>query len=121
MTLLLAAWLILAPTQGIDTALLSGNATWYDAPSEYDAAAGPALRVGDWRGSWVRVVSGDAEVLVRLTDWCACGDRDGRDTLLDLDDEAFARLAPLSAGVIEVEVHLGLAPDIEPPQTDTAP
>ena len=40
------------------TADLRGYATWYDAPSKQDAAAGPALRKAlgrDWRGSWVRV------------------------------------------------------------------
>jgi hypothetical protein len=89
-----------------------GLATWYDAPSLTDAAAGPALRRAlgrTWRGSWVRVThvgDGDARwVVVRLTDWCACGDRNGRPTVIDLDDRAFAELASLGAGVIKVTVE----------------
>lgn len=93
-----------------DTAIapLRGWATWYDAPSIRDAAAGPALRrwLGrDWRGSWVVVRRGDASVRVRLTDWCACGSRNGAPTLLDLDDRAFARLGRLSAGVLRVWIE----------------
>lgn len=99
---------------------LTGTATWYDAPSRTDAAAGPALRdlLGpDWRGSWVTVTSGSRSANVRLTDACACGDRNGQPTLLDLDDEAFAELAPLSRGVVRVTVErLG---DIALPETST--
>jgi hypothetical protein len=57
-----------------------------------------------WRGDRVRVCSGGQCVTVRLTDWCACGPRHGQPTLLDLDDDAFRRLAPLGAGVIDVRV-----------------
>lgn len=104
----------------LGTPLISGRATWYDAPSRTDAAAGPLLRFDGWRGSWVRVTSGDRSVTVKLTDWCACGDRNGQPTVIDLDDEAFARLAPLSDGVIDVEVEvLGDAPAL--PETSTAP
>jgi hypothetical protein len=42
---------------------------------------------------------------VRLEDWCACGDRHGVPTLLDLDSRTFARIAPLSRGVVKVEVR----------------
>jgi hypothetical protein len=63
------------------------------------AAAGPALRVGHWRG---RVVTVCAAVCIRVTlnDWCAC-----RGRLIDLSDEAFGRLAPLSRGLVRVEVR----------------
>lgn len=94
------------------SSMIQGSATWYDAPSSTDAAAGPALRVGNWRGSWVVVRHGSREVRVQLTDWCFCGG----DRLIDLDDVAFARLAPLSRGVIDVEVEAG-GPVL--PATDT--
>jgi rare lipoprotein A (peptidoglycan hydrolase) len=95
---------------GLLLALLAasgGYATWYDAPSKHDAAAGPLLRerLGDWRGRWVTVSSGGKNVTVRLTDWCACGSRHGSPTLIDLDDQAFRELAPLSRGVIRVTVE----------------
>lgn len=81
---------------------LSGYATYYTTgPDCLCAAAGPMLRVGDWRGSTVTVNG----LKVTLIDWCACGDRHDEPTLLDLSDEAFRPLAPLSRGVIWVEVH----------------
>jgi hypothetical protein len=110
-----------------------GYATWYDAPSPQDAAAGPSLRKAlgrHWRGSTVRVTSGGRSVTVRLTDWCACGPRHRTPTVLDLDDVAFERLAPqswdpvddgpfLSQGVVRVRVSvLG---QIDVPLTRPAP
>lgn len=80
---------------------LSGTATWY-AWRPGQAAAGPALRraLGPrWRGRSVTVCAA-ACVRVRLTDWCACGG--GR--VVDLDARSFARLAPLSRGVLKVTV-----------------
>jgi hypothetical protein len=72
------------------------------------AAAGPALRRSlgkGWRGTRVAVCLDGRCVRVTLADWCACGPRHGRPTLLDLSDGAFRRLAPLSRGVIEVTVR----------------
>jgi hypothetical protein len=108
------------PTGAIGTALIGGKATWYDDGSGYYGAAGPVLREalgGDpaFRGQTVRVCA-DECVLVRLTDWCACGDRGGVPTLIDLSPDAFARLAPLSAGVIDVTIELG---GVVLPPTDT--
>ena len=88
-----------------------GDATWYCvagvSPCHRDysgglyAAAGSELRVGDWRGRTVTVCSGGACVPVTLVDWCACaGDR-----VIDLYGDAFRRLAPLGAGVLEVSVR----------------
>jgi len=94
----------------------SGLATWFDDGPGLYAAAGPDLRHGDWRGSFVTVTSGSRSVTVQLTDWCACGDRNGRPTLLDLSASAFRRLAPLSRGVIAVEVTSG---SVTLPATDT--
>lgn len=83
---------------------LSGLATWYRwHPGE--AAAGPRLRSwlgSGWRGQTVRVCSG-ACITVRLTDWCLCGH--GR--VIDLDSRSFARLGPLSAGVLRVVITRG--------------
>jgi hypothetical protein len=104
----------------IGTALVGGKATWYDDGPGLYGAAGPVLREalgGDpaFRGQTVRVCADDC-VLVRLTDWCACGDRGGVPTVIDLSPDAFARLAPLSAGVIDVTIELG---GVVLPATDT--
>lgn len=115
---MLVLLIVLATAFGqVGTPLIGGQATWYNAPSRKDAAAGPDLRFDGWRGSWVRVTSGERSVTVQLTDWCACGDRNGRPTVIDLDDAAFAELAPLSRGVLDVEVEI--LGDIELPETST--
>jgi len=89
---------------------LSGTASWYCGhgsactsgyPGGLYAAAGPALRVGQWRERRVRVILGGQSVVVELIDWCACPN--GR--LLDLYSTAFDRLAPLSRGVLTVTVE----------------
>ena len=98
---------------------LTGLATWYDwRPGE--AAAGPALRRAlgaDWRGQRVTVCTaaiGRSCVTVTLTDFCACGDRNGQPTLIDLDRRAFAQLASPSLGVLLVSIS------VQPPPPDTA-
>lgn len=88
-----------------------GHATWYCvagvSPCHRDyggglyAAAGSELRVGDWRGRTVAVCAGGACIPVTLIDWCACGG----DRVIDLYGDAFRRLAPLGAGVIDVSVR----------------
>jgi hypothetical protein len=88
----------------------SGSATWYcktgvsscaaGYPGGMYAAAGPALRVGAWRGRVVRVCGGGACILVKLIDWCACGGSH----VIDLYSDAFRRLAPLSSGALRVTV-----------------
>lgn len=101
---------------------VKGWATWYDAPSRFDAAAGPDLRraIGrDWRGSFVTVYAGERSAIVQLTDWCACGDRHGTPTVIDLDDRTFARLAPLGTGVLKVVVEWQSGPTPTAPPTDT--
>ena len=89
---------------------IRGLATWYDAaPGE--AAAGPTLRdaLGPrWRGRVVKVTTDQGSVLVRLTDWCACGDRGSVPTLIDLPRSDFAQLGRLGRGVLPVEVSWGL-------------
>ena len=89
---------------------VGGTASWYCKagvsachnayPSGLYAAAGPALRVGDWRGRTVTVCGSGSCVNVKLIDWCACGS--GR--VIDLYSDAFSRLAPLSSGTLSVRV-----------------
>ena len=89
----------------------SGSATWYCKTgvsvchSDYSgglyAAAGPALRVGDWRGRRVQVCGGGSCVVVTLVDWCSCGGSH----IIDLYSAAFQQLAPLSSGAIRVTVR----------------
>jgi len=99
----------------------AGWATWY-AAGPGQAAAGPALRAAlgpGWRGQLVTVSVPDRKpVVVRLSDWCACADRHGRPTLIDLDRAAFASLAEPSRGVIAVTVRRALP---TPPPTATEP
>lgn len=103
--------------------MLGGVATYYDY-HQGQAAAGPALRDAlgpDWRGQTVTVCgTNGACVRVKLTDWCACGDRNGRDTLIDLDVRDFGKLALPSMGVIDVTVEWG-GPAVTPPATSTEP
>jgi rare lipoprotein A (peptidoglycan hydrolase) len=85
--------------------LVSGIASWFaTGPDGLYAAAGPALRAmlgPKWRGRYVTVSAGARRsIRVRINDWCGCPG--GR--LIDLADEAFARLAALSRGLIRVTV-----------------
>jgi hypothetical protein len=107
---------------------IKGVATWYDDGPGIYAAAGPVLRdaIGpDWRGTRVTVIAGGNRVTVTLSDWCACGPRRGQPTLIDLSADAFRALgAPLSVGVLPVEVTVGVdsggvGPRPTPPATDS--
>jgi hypothetical protein len=67
------------------------------------------------KGDRVRVSHAGRHVDVLIVDVCACkGAR-----VIDLTTGAFAELAPLSRGVINVQLRL--LPPIELPATDTAP
>ncbi len=88
---------------------VSGSASWYcrngsgcaaGYPGGLYAAAGPALRVGNWRGRTVSVCGSGNCVNVKLIDSCWCGT--GR--VIDLYSDAFSRLTPLSAGTLTVRV-----------------
>lgn len=86
---------------------IAGVATWYDDGPGLYAAAGPALRraIGPkWRGTIVTVCSAICVDGVILSDWCACGPRRGRPTVLDLSLFTFARIGQPAAGVIDVVV-----------------
>jgi rare lipoprotein A (peptidoglycan hydrolase) len=88
---------------------VNGRAAWYcnngsGCPAGYSgglyAAAGPALRVGNWRGRIVTVCGNGNCVNVKLVDWCACGGA----RVIDLFGAAYGRLAPLSTGTVAVKV-----------------
>ena len=82
---------------------MSGKATWYRWRYG-QAAAGPALRKAlgkGWRGERVKVCVAKSCVVVKLTDWCACGS--GR--VVDLDRRMFALLGNPSRGVLLVHVY----------------
>jgi hypothetical protein len=98
-------------------AVISGPATWYDAPTARDAAAGPALRKAlgrSWRDTTVEVCAGSRCIEVVLSDFCRCP----AGHLIDLDDVAFSRLAPLSVGIIRVTITVAGAHRPTPPPTD---
>lgn len=101
-----------APTEAPETALtLSGIATWYRSPAGV-SAAGPDLRAAlgsGWRGTTVQVCHADRCTVTVLGDWMRA------DRLVDLDDDAFRALAPLSVGVLAVT----LTPIPAPPVTST--
>ena len=93
---------------------VGGIATYYCCTRGFTnndlvAAAGPALRIGHWRGRLVTVthivVAAHKQlalaVRVRLVDWCACG----KDRVIDLSTKAFTDLGmPLSRGIQAVTV-----------------
>lgn len=88
---------------------VKGQASWYCSstsachhsyPGGLYAAAGPALRVGNWRGRAVSVCGNGNCVTVKLIDFCACSST----RVIDLYSDAFKRLAPLSSGVLRVKV-----------------
>lgn len=79
---------------------LRGIASWFRSPINV-SAAGPQLRerYPNWRGMKVSVCLNGECVVTVLGDWCQCPGR-----LVDLDDGVFAGLAPLSRGLVRVEV-----------------
>jgi hypothetical protein len=95
----------------VDPQPTRGTVSWYCLPGRSActagypadglyAAAGPALRWGDWRGRSLTLTAGDRSVRVTLIDWCACPD--GR--LIDLYASAFRELAPLDRGIVRVVI-----------------
>jgi hypothetical protein len=96
----------------VPTPVVRGWATYYDVASGH-AAAGPLLRTGDWRGRAVTVCAGSACIVTRLTDWCACSERHGIPTLIDLARSDFARLAPPSSGIVLVTVSGATLPNTD--------
>jgi hypothetical protein len=98
----------------VGTALIGGWATYYATCAEC-AAAGPLLREAlgpRWKGSWITVVSDHGRALVRLETSCACRDRHGQPTVIDVSIEAFDELSPIPAkadadpGLVAVSIEL---------------
>ncbi len=58
------------------------------AGNQLYAAAGPSIRIGDWRGRTVNVTANGKTIQVKLIDWCACGG----DHFIDLYYDAFKLL-----------------------------
>jgi hypothetical protein len=90
----------------------SGWATWYRDPNKSGPyAATPWYRWG-MDPEWVSVCAFPEGRTVctnaLVSDFCACGDRHGVPTLIDLAPSAFAELAPLSVGVLRVQVFRGV-------------
>jgi hypothetical protein len=90
-------------------AALIGIASFYHwHPGE--AAAGPALRHGHWRGDVVAVCRTPMHwpawrcVVVRLTDFCGCLKGEPDERAIDLDRRSFAMLAPPRLGLVTVVV-----------------
>jgi hypothetical protein len=123
-----------------DTAtVVEGKASWYCGAgsrctkgfpaSGLYAAAGPALRVGDWRGRVVEVrlagYRGPCDdprttrlegpcTKVRLIDFCACSGK-----VVDLYRGVFAKLADPDRGIIPVQVSWGEGEPATLPPTST--
>ena len=94
-----------------DGSSISGIASWYDTPGPGLYAAVPSWRWGDTPYR-VRVTAGSRSVVVVVGDFCRCPG--GR--VIDLSADAFARLAPLSAGLVRVTVER-LGAGVTPPPT----
>ena len=91
---------------------VTGLASWFRSPAGV-SAAGPRLRSAlgpGWRGTRVRVCTATACATTKLGDWMRA------DRLIDLDSPVFARLAPLSVGLLPVTV----TPILTPPETSVA-
>ena len=103
----------------IGTALTAskGWASYYDdGPGHYGAVH--SWRWGDERYA-VQVCLQDrsACTYVMVRDYCACRDRHGDPTVIDLSPAAFRDLAPLSRGIVKVVVK-GPVPFSTLPPTD---
>jgi hypothetical protein len=103
-----------APTATPRTASpLRGVATWFNSPAGV-SAAGPDLRAAlgpGWRGTHVQVCHDERCVVTIL------GDTMAADRLIDLDAPLFARLAPLSAGLLAVTLTVIPAPPVTTRET----
>ena len=103
-----------APSGEVGTALVGGWATFYDdGPGRY--AAVPTWRFGDAPYP-VRVCRMDDEttcIVALVRDFCACGDRNGTPTVIDLSPEAMSVLEPAyeRLGILRVTVEWPVSDD----------
>jgi rare lipoprotein A (peptidoglycan hydrolase) len=108
------------PSEGVSPEAawaVRGVASWYDLKGPGLYAAMPEWRWGD-PAFRARVCTDSACVTVTVNDHCPCVT--GR--VIDLSADAFRRLAPLSQGLVAVEVTVGVdGPRPTPPSTSTAP
>jgi hypothetical protein len=84
---------------------IGGWATWYDVGPGLYGAINP--RYGDKGGT--AVVCGGSPFhckTIPLVDVCACGNRHGKPTLIDLSPAAFREFAPTSRGVTWVTLQV---------------
>jgi hypothetical protein len=91
----------------------SGWAAWCaPTPTRCQGWGGDALLAGVPSFRWgdepytVQVSANGRSVLVTVVSFCACGDRKGIPTVIDLSPAAFAELAPLTVGVLSVTVRV---------------
>ena len=125
MTFLLGCLLALAtmlPAQGaIGTSLIAGNASWCAPTPKYCHGWGGHSLVGAMPGYthpvWAKVCRQDSSVCitVHVISFCACGNH-----VIDLSPYAFKRLAPLSRGIVAVEVEVLTRVPTVLPATDAA-
>lgn len=118
-----------SPEGGIGSVLVGGKATWCAPTPTHCQSWGdgallgamPSFDFGDEPFTATVCYDGSC-VDVTVVSYCACGLRDGVPTVIDLSPAAFARLAPLSRGVIDVTVEIdGDGPRMTLPPTDVAP
>lgn len=124
-----------SPTGAIGAALVSGGlrgwATWCAPTPTHCQSWGdgamvgavPSFSFGDepYPVQVCAFEGGQANcVLVTVTSYCACGDRRGEPTIIDLSPAAFRSLAPLRAGIVRVVVD-HVQPGMTLPPTDVAP
>ena len=80
-----------------------GSSTWRSPPSEYGAAAAC--------GSYLQVSGPDGSVTVEVVDQCP----ECQAGHIDLSEQAFARIAPLNAGLVPVSYHTVADPPLPAP------
>ena len=92
---------------------LTGWAAWCaPTPTRCQGWGGDALLAGVPSFRWgddpytVQVSANGRSVLVTVVSYCACGDRKGIPTVIDLSPRGFEALAPLSVGVLSVTVRV---------------
>lgn len=112
-----------APQAALGTNSTEGVATYCaPTPTHCQRWGGNAMlgAVPDYEGQpyWARVCHGSRCVFVKVVSFCACGNRAGKATIIDLSPAAFRRLAPLWTGVITATVEWPVGgPQL--PATDT--
>lgn len=96
----------------------AGWATWYDdGPGLYGAVHSWKWGDDPYPVEVCRLDNAQMCVTVIVRDYCACGDRRGVPTVIDLSPAAFRKIASLHSGVVRVTVSGPV--EITLPATDT--